>query len=66
MRVYFEETGEAREVVGKCRVCFPPGYRSENALVYLVSPQGLEHESAGFGETDCGKDATGPKWWWRI
>jgi hypothetical protein len=30
----------------------------------LVSPSGLSHHADG-DTTMCGKDATGPGWWWR-
>lgn len=32
----------------------------------LVSPTGLVHHGTDYGMTACGKDATGPKWWWRL
>lgn len=64
MKVVFEETGEEREVVGSCGICFPdPDVIGE---VYLVAPDGIQHEAWEGGETDCGEDATGPDWWWRL
>ncbi len=30
----------------------------------VVSPQGVAHHANEYGDTDCGKDATGNGWWW--
>jgi len=64
--VYWEEEpGRTREVVDFCRICFR-GNRVGLDQVWIVSPQGLAHESDGYGVTVCGKDGTGPDWWWRT
>ena len=34
--------------------------------VQLVSPNGVAHHGRDGGDTDCGIDATGGKWWWRA
>ncbi len=59
--VVYEETGEEREVTGYCRVCGA----SPSEDVMLVSPQGIAHHAAG-DTTDCGHNATGLDWWWRL
>lgn len=67
--VYFEETGEEREVVSMCKLCarVDPSFAYESiADVPIVSPSGVGHHSSGYGVTDCGKDATGEGWWWRL
>ena len=63
--VVFEDTGEERIVIGRCRVCYPYGaYQTLRQLV--VSPNGLAHQEGYYGNTVCGKDATGDKWWWPL
>ena len=58
--VTFEGTYEERRVVGYCKVC-----RADRPAM-LVSPQGIAHHVSGYSDrTDCGKDATGTRWWWR-
>jgi len=32
----------------------------------IVSPSGCAHLGAFDGVTYCGKDATGPAWWWPV
>lgn len=62
--VWWEEEPErTRKVVRGCKVC--GGDISEPLI---VSPSGVAHESSGVndGTTDCGKDATGADWWWRL
>lgn len=61
MKVIYEETGEEREVVRACKVC-----RADIGDPVIVSKNGVAHESEGYGMTCCGKDATGPNWWWRL
>lgn len=62
MDVVFTETGETRRVTGWCKVCYPEGGYPHDPVI--VSKSGICHESEGYGVTDCGKDATGPNWWW--
>lgn len=64
--VYFEETGEEREIKSLCRACaktdearFAPPSQG------VVSPTGVEHIGLN-GNTACGKDATGDEWWWPL
>lgn len=61
--VYFEETGEERAIVGYCKVC---RIASDDWPPPVVSPAGVVHHGADYGMTACGKDATGPRWWWRL
>lgn len=64
--VYFEETGETREIVSFCARCFPEG--GDDREAYIVGPRGVAHEGhwSGSDTTVCGKDATGPRWWHRL
>ena len=62
--VVFEETGEEREIVRRCRRCekylrWAPGYG-------VISPRGIEHVGCDGGMTGCGLDATGDGWWWPL
>lgn len=59
--VTYDETGEEREVVGYCRACRV----HPDDEVMLVSPQGIAHH-AEQDTTDCGHNATGDGWWWRL
>ena len=79
-RVYFEETGEFREVKRLCLRCawnvssnpsvHPFILLPEDApIVPIVSPSGighLGHPWRGSDHTACGKDATGDRWWHRL
>jgi len=33
---------------------------------YIVSPRGIAHVGLDNGMTHCGKDATGPNWFWPL
>jgi hypothetical protein len=59
--VIYDETSEQREIVGYCRVC---GVHPDDEVM-LVSPQGVAHQ-AEQDTTDCGHNATGLDWWWRL
>lgn len=60
--VWFEgHPEETRKVLRGCKIC--GGDISDPAI---VSVAGVAHESEGYGITVCGKDATGPEWWWRV
>jgi len=65
VKVFFEESGEEREVKGFCSVCFAGG-EGADPPVDLVSPSGLVHAGLDGGKTFCGYDATGDDWWWRV
>jgi hypothetical protein len=60
----FIESGETREVVRDCKVCrSAPEVYGDGVL----SPSGIAHIVAGYGDhTLCGKDATGESWWWPL
>lgn len=68
--VVFEETGEERQVVGRCGRCERTHMHTFARLSWssasggVVSPAGVMHVAAEYGLTACGLDATGPKWWW--
>lgn len=59
-----EEPERQRVVVGVCEVCdrIEP---IDEVLLQLVSPSGLLHHAKS-ERTSCGKDATGPEWWWPL
>lgn len=65
--VTFEETGEVRFITAVCSICqagsFKPDLMKEPQV---VSPTGRVHEGMEGGRTWCGRDATGPKWWWKL
>jgi len=62
MTVYWEEEPErSRKVTRGCKVC-----GGDISHPMIVSPSGMAHESEGYGVTVCGRDATGPEWWWRV
>lgn len=65
-RVFFEETDKALRVVRACRVCESSCGPIDLDHPMIVSGLGLVHCSKGYGETCCGKDATGDGWWWRL
>jgi len=62
-----DDPTKTRAVTGWCKTCARLNERSEDADVYLVSPQGLAHHTDWENDdhTACGHDATGPEWWWR-
>lgn len=60
-----EDPTKTRTVVGACKVCSKDWADWELRDPMLVSPSGLIHH-ADEGVTVCGKDATGPEWWWRV
>jgi hypothetical protein len=68
--VYWEDDPtRTREVKGICVTCQRRMYREYGIYlrpnsVVLVSPSGLGHAD-DHEMTLCGKDATGPDWWWR-
>lgn len=55
------------EVKGYCARCYhgQPRVTDPDREVRLVSPTGLAHHG-NIGRTDCGREATGPDWWWRL
>lgn len=66
--VYFEETGEQRIVQSICRRCSERSWLPFTIReAPIVGPKGVAHQQHDRyeGQTLCGKDATGPKWWWK-
>jgi hypothetical protein len=61
--VWEDDPTRIRVVKSWCRRCFPNGPESP---VMLLSPRGVAHHVSDHDTTDCGKDATGPDWWWRL
>lgn len=63
--VYWDEgPARTRSVIKFCAIC----YRDTDldvGDVFVVSPSGVAHHVADGGMTGCGRDATGPEWWWR-
>ncbi len=41
-------------------------YLATLAYVVLNARTGKYHASAGYGQSDCGLDMTGPDWWWPV
>lgn len=56
----------ALRVVGVCTRCYPERPELADVEIRLVSPRGLVHEGRDYGMTECGRDATGPGWWWAL
>jgi len=48
-----------------CRRCGVQQDLVERVTV-IVSPAGTAHFGTDGGNTDCGIDATGDKWWWPV
>ena len=57
-----DDPTKTRPVIRGCLLCYPLQDLDE---VMLVSPTGIAHQ-ANDDRTWCGKDATGPEWWWRT
>lgn len=54
------------EVKRLCRRCRPKLYPGDaSANLVIVSPLGTGHWGDG-GSTQCGRDATGERWWWPL
>ena len=55
------------KVTRPCKLCYL-GLKSLEQVdtIWLVSPTGIVHHATDYGTTACGKDATGPNWWWRL
>ena len=53
-------------VARRCKRCHNPTWKDVANGNVVVSPRGTAHHGQDDGETDCGIDATGPKWWWRL
>lgn len=62
---YDEVPLSALTVTKPCSRCFP-GEKLEEIDVRLVSPRGVVHAGRDYGMTWCGRDATGPGWWWAL
>lgn len=63
--VRFDETGEEREIVAECDRCGCERYEHRMGMI-VVSPKGRAHYGGEYGNTRCGIDATGDKWWWPL
>jgi hypothetical protein len=49
-----------------CQRCRPKIYPGDAAAnMVIVSPLGTAHWGDG-GDTQCGRDATGDRWWWPL
>jgi len=50
-----------------CRYCQPTDEQIASGYV-IVSPSGVAHHSdpQGYGETWCGHNADGDRWWWPL
>jgi len=71
--VWFEETGERREIVGVCARCKERSGRYGEPVLSeydacIVGPRGVAHSQSYTHpeRTLCGRDATGESWWWRL
>lgn len=54
------------EIKAGCLRCGVTREQIDHGYV-IVSPRGTAHHGCdGDGNTDCGLDATGPKWWWPL
>lgn len=52
-----------------CQFCKKRWLRENPGKEYdpnVVSPRGFGHRGESGGDTWCGIDATGEKWWWRL
>ena len=49
----------------RCRACMRT-WKWTKHLNVVVSTSGIAHEGKDYGMTACGKDATGPGWWWPL
>lgn len=63
--IYLEnDPKRTRVVTGQCKVCSRMHPTLPLRPARLVSPSGLSHHGSEWGTTSCGKDASGPDWWW--
>jgi hypothetical protein len=62
--VRFTETGELRVLTGLCLRCGVQQRDCDHFTGCTVSPAGVIHFEALDGDTLCGHDATGERWWW--
>lgn len=49
-----------------CAVCYKDSRLVPESQIMLLSPNGVVHVAADYGMTECGHDATGEGWWWRL
>lgn len=54
---------EVKELCKRCEKIWPA---KDPARLEVVSPTGVAHHGAPYGETACGMDATGDDWWWPL
>ena len=60
----WEGTDRERRVVRDCRRCV---VSPETYGTGVVAASGIAHIVPMYGDTTlCGKDATGPEWWWPL
>lgn len=64
--VWFENTGEEREVTSGCFRCGVSHDDLDGLREVVVSPSGKAHFGAEYGLTQCGIDATADGWWWPL
>lgn len=53
------------EIVRGCHRCGVTAEDIERGAI-VVSPSGLAHFGQDGGDTGCGIDATGDRWWWPL
>lgn len=56
-------TRERPYVVARCRRC-KVTRADVDANRVIVSSRGYAHFAGNYGDTRCGQDATGARWWW--
>jgi hypothetical protein len=47
-----------------CKTCLGPRRLKPLPAQEAISPKGVIHYGMNDGDTLCGKNATGPNWWW--
>lgn len=48
-----------------CKRCHVSDFHIRSRMV-VISPTAVAHFGADYGETECGIDATGDRWWWPL
>lgn len=66
MTAYLDEIRPRPEVRGYCKRCARCWDYEDESDYGVVSPSGVMHIGEDGGNTACGIDATGDKWWWRL
>jgi hypothetical protein len=60
------ETRTRPPVVSVCKTCAGPRNLAPLPAQEAISPRGVVHYGMNDGDTLCGKNATGPGWWWPV